>query len=55
MCEMFVLKNGDTAELEAANIDISQSSVATHLRCGGIFGYLITGNLLLSLPVREKF
>ena len=33
--------------------DISQGSVATHLRCCGIFYYRFTTNLLLSLSVKE--
>jgi len=36
------------------NIDISQSSVVTRLRCGGIFKYELAANLPVSLPV-EKF
>jgi len=35
------------------SIVISQSSVATRLRCGGIFKYHFVANLLLSLPVKE--
>ena len=35
------------------NIDISQGSVATRLRCGGIFKYQFVANLPLSLPVTE--
>jgi len=35
------------------NIDISQSSVATRLRCGGIFKYKFVANLPLSLSVKE--
>ena len=34
-------------------IDISQGSVATRLRCGGIFKYHFVANLQLSLPVKE--
>jgi len=37
--------------LRFLNIDISQGSVATHLRCGGIFKYEFVGNLPMSLPV----
>jgi len=33
--------------------DISQGSVATHLRDGGIFHYRFTAHLLLSLSVKE--
>ena len=32
---------------------ISQGSVATRLRCGGIFKHSGTRNLPLSLPVKE--
>ena len=35
------------------NIDISQGSVATRLRCGGIFKYDLVANLPMSLPVKE--
>jgi len=35
-----------------SDIHISQGSVATHLRCRGIFKYLVA-NLPLSLPVKE--
>jgi len=35
------------------NIGISQGSVATHLRCGGIFKYKFVANLLMSLPAKE--
>ena len=35
------------------NIDISQGSVATPLRCGGIFKYELVANLPLSVPVKE--
>jgi len=35
------------------NIDISQGSVATHLRCGGIFRDDFVENLLLNLSVKE--
>jgi len=34
-------------------IDISQGSVKTHLRCGGICNYHITPNCLQSVPVKE--
>jgi len=34
------------------NIDISQGSVATRLRCGGIFKYELVANLPMSLPVK---
>ena len=35
------------------NIDISQGSVATQLRCGGILKYKFVANLPLSLTVKE--
>ena len=35
------------------NIDISQSSVATRLRCGRIFKYKLVANLPVSLPVKN--
>jgi len=34
-------------------IDISQGSVATRLRCGGIFKYELVANLPVSQPVKE--
>ena len=36
-----------------SDIPISQGSVATHLRCGGIFKYEFVANLPVSLPVKE--
>jgi len=36
-----------------SNIDISQGSVATRLRRGGIFKYCVTANFLLSPAVKE--
>ena len=35
------------------NTDISQSSVATYLRCGGIFKYVFVANFPVSLVVKE--
>jgi len=35
------------------NIDILQGSVATRLRCGGIFKHVLVANLPASLPVKE--
>ena len=35
------------------NTDISQGSVATHLRCGEIFNNDFIANLLVSLRVKE--
>jgi len=35
------------------NIDISQGSVATYLRCSGIFKYEFVANLPVSLPVKS--
>jgi len=35
------------------NIDISQGSVATPFRCGGIFKYELVANLPVSQPVKE--
>jgi len=35
------------------NVDISQDSVATHLRCGKIFKYELVANLPVSIPVKE--
>ena len=36
-----------------SDINISQGSVKTRLRCGGIFSYHLTANLLLSLTMKE--
>jgi len=35
------------------NTDISQGSVATRLKCGGMFKYDVATNFLLSLTVKE--
>ena len=34
-------------------IDISQGSVATRLRCAGVFKYELVANLPVSQPVKE--
>jgi len=36
-------------------MDISQGSVAAHLRCGGTFNNKFIENLLVSLSVKKKF
>jgi len=36
-----------------SDIHISQGSVATYLRCGGIFKYEFVANLQVSLPVKN--
>ena len=36
-----------------SDIHISQGSVATYLKCGGIFKYEFVANLPMSLPVKE--
>jgi len=36
-----------------SDINISQGSVAMHLRCDGIFSYHFTANLSLSLTMKE--
>ena len=35
------------------NIDILQGSVATRLRCGGMYKYDLVANLPVSLPLKE--
>jgi len=35
------------------NIDISQGSVATQLKCGEIFKYIAVANLPVTLTVKE--
>ena len=37
-----------------ADINVSQGSVATYVRCGGIFDIHITANLLGNLPVKKN-
>ena len=36
-----------------ADINVSQGSVATYARCGGMFNVLLTVNLLRNLPVKK--
>ena len=36
-----------------ADINVSQGSVETHARCGGIFNFHLTANLLRNLPVKK--
>jgi len=36
-----------------SDINISQGSVVTHLRCGGILSYRFTANLSQNLPMKE--
>ena len=51
--------NHNTCFIPASNyhlfsdINISQGSVATRLRCGGIFSYHFPANLSLSLTTKE--
>ena len=42
----------DTDTAFKSTLDISQGSVATHLRCGGIFSDSIIKNFLLILTVK---
>jgi len=37
-----------------ADINVSQSSVATYARCGGMFNIRLTVNLLGNLPVKQN-
>jgi len=37
----------------AYSINISQNSVDTHLRCGGIYNNHVIANCLQSVPVKE--
>ena len=39
----------------SAMSDISQGSVATHMKCGGIFSNDVTTNFLLILTMKKKF
>ena len=36
-----------------ADINVSQGSVATHARCGGIFNSHLTANLPKNLPMKK--
>jgi len=38
-----------------ADNNVSQGSVATHARCGGIFNIHLTTNLPINLPVKNRF
>jgi len=38
-----------------ADINVSQSSVATYARCGGVFDIPLTANLPTNLPVKKIF
>jgi len=38
-----------------ADINVSQGSIATYARCGGIFDIHLTANLPWNLPVKTKF
>jgi len=42
-----------SGSLRFLNTTISQGSVATRLRCGGVYNYFVTRNLLLSLLMKE--
>ena len=52
-CETSISKNYRKSEASIVINDKAQGSVATRLRCGGIFYYSFARNLLLSLPVKE--
>jgi len=57
---LFLYRFRDTATLLChlslmpcfADINVSQGSVATYARCGGIFNIHLTANLPRSLPVK---
>ena len=38
-----------------ADVNVSQRSVATYARCGGIFNIRLTANLPRNLPVKKSF
>ena len=46
------LTNGAINETLRQTLDISRGSVATHLRCGGIFSDNVTTNFLLIVTVK---
>ena len=48
-----LLQKSSCFQLLLYGTDISQGSVATHLRCGGIFSNSIITNFLLTLTVKE--
>jgi len=47
-----LLQKTSRFQLLLPTLDISQGSVVTHLRCGGIFSDSITTNFLLILTVK---
>ena len=51
-CETVEAENKQQSQTNVVISDKSQGSIATHLRCSGIFNNLKT-NLLLSLPVKN--
>ena len=50
---IIIIINHNTCFRLFSATNISQGTVAMHLRCGGIFYYRFAGNLLLSLSVKE--
>jgi len=52
-CETSISKNYRKSEASIVINDKAQGSVATRLRCGGLFSNHFTMNLLLSLLVKE--
>jgi len=52
-CHLPLIKIHISDCCQFSDIHISQGSVATYLRCGGIFKHDFVANLLLSLSVKE--
>jgi len=50
----YIVKDYCQYEINIVINDKSKGSVATHVKCGGIFSYHITTSLLPSLPVKTK-
>jgi len=52
-CDFFINYNTYFRLRPSSDFHISESSVATYLRCGGIFKYDFAANLPLSLLAKE--
>ena len=52
-CDLSLITMNISYCCQFSDIHISQGSVATRLRCGGIFKYELVENLPMSQPVKE--
>jgi len=52
-CDVSLITIHTSDRRQFSDIHISQCSVATYLRCGGIFIHEFVANLLLNLPAKE--